>query len=207
MEIMASHYQGKELNSPNDIVVKRDGGVYFTDPNSGREPYFGVPREQELPFQGVYRLDPKDKTLTLLVDDFSKPNGLCFSLDESRLFVNDTDRNHIRMFDVQPDGRLTNGGVWAETIGEGVGVPDGMKVDQDENLYCCGPGGIHVFDTRADCLGVIRMPEQTANFAWGDDDLCSLYITASSSLYRLRARIPGFELFQESEFIGAEEAW
>ncbi|MFV1859503.1 MAG: SMP-30/gluconolactonase/LRE family protein [Anaerolineales bacterium] len=194
-EIMASHYQGKELNSPNDIVVKRDGGVYFTDPNSGRGPYYGVPREQELPFQGVYRLDPEDKTLTLLVDDFSKPNGLCFSLEESRLFVNDTDRNHIRVFDVQPDGGLTNGRVWAETIGEGVGVPDGMKIDQDENLYCCGPGGIHVFDKQADCLGVIRMPEQTANFAWGDDDLCSLYIMASSTVYRLRANIPGLELF------------
>ena len=191
LEVLATHYQDKELNSPNDIVVKRDGSIYFTDPTSGRSPYYGVPREQELPFQGVYRLDPEDKKLTLLVDDFSKPNGLCFSLNESRLFVNDTDRNHIRVFDVEPDGTLSNSQIWAETSGEGVGVPDGMKIDQDENLYCCGPGGIHVFDKQANCLGLIRMPEQTANFAWGDDDLCSLYITASSTLYRLRVKVPG----------------
>ncbi len=194
-EIMASHYQGKELNSPNDIVVKRDGGIYFTDPNSGRGPHYGVQREQELPFQGVYRLDPEERALTLLVDDFSKPNGLCFSIDETQLFVNDSDRNHIRVFDVQPDAGLTNGRVWAETIAEGEGVPDGMKIDKDENLYCCGPGGIHVFDKNAESLGVIRMPEQAANFAWGDDDLRSMYITASSTVYRLRTSIPGFELF------------
>ncbi len=194
-EIMASHYQGKELNSPNDIVVKRDGGIYFTDPNSGRGPYYGVKREQQLTFQGVYRLDPEEKALTLLVDDFSKPNGLCFSIDETQLFVNDTDRNHIRVFDVQPDAGLTNGRVWAETIAEGEGVPDGMKFDKDENLYCCGPGGIHVFDKNAESLGVIRMPEQAANFAWGDDDLRSMYITASTTVYRLRTNIPGIELF------------
>jgi gluconolactonase len=195
VEVLASHYEGKELNSPNDIVVKQDGGIYFTDPNSGRNSYYGVPREQELPFQGVYRLDPEDKKLTLLVDDFSKPNGLCFSLDEEQLFVNDSDRCHIRVFDVQPDGGLTNGRVWAEMIGEGVGVPDGMKIDQAEDLYCCGPGGIHLFDTEANCLGVVRMPEHTANFTWGDDDLCTLYITASSTLYRRRVNVPGLKLF------------
>lgn len=191
LEVLATHFQGKELNSPNDIVVKRDGSIYFTDPTSGRSEIYGVLREQELPFQGVYRLQPEDKKLTLLVDDFSKPNGLCFSLNESRLFINDSDRNHIRVFDVQPDGALSNGQLWAETLGEGVGVPDGMKIDRAENLYCCGPGGIHVFDKHAKSLGVIRMPEQTANFTWGDNDLCSLYITASSTLYRLRVNVPG----------------
>ena len=195
VEVLASHYEGKELNSPNDIVVKRDGGIYFTDPNSGRSSNYGVPREQELPFQGVYRLDPEDKKLTLLVGDFSKPNGLCFSLDETQLFVNDSDRNHIRVFDVQPDGGLTNGRVWAETIGDGVGVPDGMKIDQAGDLYCCGPGGIHLFDADANCLGVVRISEHTANFTWGDEDLCSLYITASSTLYRLRVNVPGLKLF------------
>lgn len=190
--VLASHYQGKELNSPNDIVVGRDGSIYFTDPTSGRSATYGVLREQELPFQGVYRLH---EGLSLLVDDFSRPNGLCLSLDEARLFVNDTDRNHIRVFDVQPDGSLSNGRVWAKTLGEGVGVPDGMKIDQDENLYCCGPGGVHVFDKRAHSLGVIRMPEQAANFAWGDDDLRSLYITASTTLYRLRVNVPGFSVF------------
>jgi len=193
--VLVSHYHGKELNSPNDIVVKHDASIYFTDPNSGRGPYYGVPREQELLFQGVYRLDPEGKSLTLLVDDFSKPNGLCFSLDEKHLFINDTNRQHIRVFDVRPEGTLTNGRVWAETIGEGVGAPDGMKIDQEGNLYCCGPGGIHLFDARANCLGVVRMPEHTANFAWGDDDLCNLFITASTTLYRLRVQVPGLKVF------------
>jgi len=193
--VQASHYQGKELNSPNDVIVGQNGSIYFTDPASGRSATYGVEREQELLFQGVYRLDPEDKTPTLLVNDFSKPNGLCLSLDEARLFVNDTDRNHIRVFDVQPDGSLSNGEVWAETLSEGAGVPDGMKIDQDENLYCCGPGGIHVFDKHANSSGVIRMPEQAANIAWGDDDLLSLYITASTALYRLRVKVPGLRVF------------
>jgi gluconolactonase len=154
-----------------------------------------VAREQELPFQGVYRIHPVDQAFDLLVDDFSKPNGLCFSLDEKQLFINDTNRNHVRVFDVTEDGTLRNGRVWAETIGEGEGVPDGMKIDQEGNLYCCGPGGIHVFDGMANCLGVIRMPAKAANFTWGDEDMCSLYITASTTLYRLRGKIPGLPLF------------
>ena len=193
--ILSSHFRGKELNSPNDIVVKSDGAVYFTDPNSGRGPIYGVAREQELPFQGVYRINPHDQSLALLVDDFSKPNGLCFSLDEKQLFINDTNRNHIRIFDVAEDGTLKDGGVWAETIGEGAGVPDGMKINQEGYLYCCGPGGVYVFDRSAHCLGVIRTPEKAANFAWGDEDLCGLYITASTTLYRLRVGVPGVSLF------------
>jgi gluconolactonase len=126
-----------------------------------------------------------------VADDFDQPNGLCFSLDEKRLFVNDSPRQHIRVFDVRPDGTLENGRVWAETIGEGVGVPDGMKLDRAGHLYCCGPGGIHVFDQQAHCLGVIRMPEQAANFNWGDDDLQSLFICASTTLYRIRVQVPG----------------
>jgi gluconolactonase len=193
--ILASHFNGKELNSPNDIVVKSDGAIYFTDPNSGRGPLYGVAREQELSFQGVYRIHPHDQSLDLLVDDFSKPNGLCFSLDEKQLFINDTNRNHIRVFDVAEDGTLKDGGVWAETIGEGAGVPDGMKIDQEGYLYCCGPGGVYVFDGSAHGLGVIRTPEKAANFAWGDEDLCGLYITASTTLYRLRVGVPGVSLF------------
>ena len=189
--VVASHYQGKELNSPNDIVVRSDGGIYFTDPTYGRAEYYGVPREPELDFRGVYRAEPDGQPLTLLADDFAQPNGLCFSLDERQLFVNDTDRKHIRIFDVKPDGTLANGRVWAETVGEGAGAPDGMKLDSEGNLYCCGPGGIHVFDPSAACLGVIRVPEYTANFAWGDDDLRSLFITASTSLYRIRVKVAG----------------
>ena len=115
--VLATHYGGKELNSPNDIVVKRDGAIYFTDPSFGRMEYYGRPREQELTFQGVYRLDPESGALTLLVDDFDQPNGLCFSLDESQLFVNDTMRGHVRVFDVNESGALGNGRVWAEGDG------------------------------------------------------------------------------------------
>lgn len=196
LEVLATHYQGKQLNSPNDVVVKRDGTIYFTDPAAGRSIIYGIPREPELSFAGVYRLDPTTKALTLLVDDFVLPNGLCFSLDEQRLFVNDTRRFHIRVFDVQADGTLANGRLWAETTGEGAGVPDGMKVDQAGNIYCCGPGGVHIFDVAANCLGVIQMPEQTANFVFGDADLCSLYITASTTVYRVRVKIPGHATFQ-----------
>jgi gluconolactonase len=188
--VIAAHHDGKELNSPNDVVVKSDGGVYFTDPTYGRNEYFGNPRPLPREFRGVYRAAP-DGTLTLLADDFGQPNGLCFARDERQLFVNDTERKHIRVFDVRADGTLANNRVWAETTGEGPGAPDGMKIDSAGNIYCCGPGGIHVFDPEGVCLGVIRMPEYTANFCFGDDDLRSLYVTASTSVYRLRIATPG----------------
>jgi gluconolactonase len=188
---LATHHDGQELNSPNDIVCAADGGIYFSDPPYGRAEYYGVPRPQQLPFQGVYRVGPDPKSPVLLVDDFERPNGLCFSLDGRRLFVNDTARQHIRVFDVAADGRLGGGRVWAETKGEGPGAPDGMKLDSAGNVYCCGPGGIHVFDPGAAALGVIRVPEYAANMAFGDADLRSLFITASTSVYRIRVRVPG----------------
>jgi gluconolactonase len=192
--VLASLHAGKELNSPNDVVVRSDGAIYFTDPTYGRDEGYGNPRALQLDFRGVYRIAP-DGTLSLLIDDFGQPNGLCFSLDERQLYVNDTVRRHIRRFDVRTDGTLANGRVWAETTGAGAGAPDGMKIDQAGNLYCCGPGGIHVFAPDAACLGVIRMPEYTANFCFGDDDLRSLYVTASTSLYRLRVNTPGVEQY------------
>lgn len=191
---LATHYEGKELNSPNDIVVRSDGTIFFTDPDFGRRPYYGVPRESELDFRGLYLIRP-DGELRLLVDDFGQPNGLCLSLDESKLFVNDSPRRHIRMFDVDGDA-LSGGDVWAETGGvEGERTPDGMKIDSAGNLFCVGPGGIHVFDAGAVRLGVILVPENVANFAWGEDDLRSLLITASSSLYRVRLGVPGLPAF------------
>lgn len=195
-EVLATHYDGKELNSPNDIVVKSDGNIYFTDPTSGRSAGYGVPREPELPYSSVYQLNPKTKVLTLLVDDFAKPNGLCFSRDEKQLFVNDTVRMHIRVFDVTADGRLENGRIFAETKGDKVGVPDGMKIDIQDNIYCCGPGGIHIFNPSGEALGVVLMPEHAANFCFGDNDMKSLYITASTSLYRLSVKIAGHPIFK-----------
>lgn len=198
--ILASHYEDKELNSPNDVIVRHDGTIYFTDPNFGRLPRVGVPRPQELTFQAVYRLDPDSLELSVVADDFENPNGLCFSLGQSRLFVNDSPRQHIRVFDVQPpDGSLTGGEVWAELNKDGIGVADGMKIDQAGNLYCCGPGGIHIFDQVGVYLGIIKIPEQAANFNWGDQDLSSLYICASTTLYRMRMNIPGFILWNEGQ--------
>jgi len=191
LEVLASHYQGKQLNSPNDIVCKSDGALYFTDPNSGRSAGYGVPRSQELDFQGIYRIDSQEMVLTLLADEFSKPNGLCFSLDEKCLFINDSDHNHIRVFDVKEDGRLEGGQVWAELTPEGFGVADGIKIDQDGNLFCTGPGGIHIFDIDGSYLGFIHMPEHTTNLTWGDPDFSSLYITACTSIYRLRTNTAG----------------
>jgi gluconolactonase len=189
--VLASTFEGKELNSPNDVVVKGDGGIYFTDPSYGRMEYYGVSRTPHLGFRGVYRVEPDGQRLALLADDFGQPNGLCFSADERRLFVNDTERGHIRVFDVIDDGTLGKGRVWATLSGAGPGAPDGMKIDSEENLYCCGPGGIHVFDRSANCLGIVRVPAGAANFTWGEDDLRSLFITATATLYRIRVLVPG----------------
>jgi gluconolactonase len=192
LTLLASHYAGLELNSPNDIVVKRDGIIYFTDPNFGRRPTrVGVARAQQQPCQAVYRLDPATGALARLADDFDQPNGLCFSLDETRLFVNDSPRGHIRVFEVTEDGGLRGGEVWAEVRGSGPGVPDGMKLDASGNLYCAGPGGIHIFDAGATCLGVIRVAEQAANFCWGGDDLRDLFIAASTTLWRVQVQAAG----------------
>jgi gluconolactonase len=192
--ILASHYLGRELNSPNDIIVARDGSVFFTDPTPGRMARVGIPREQDLDFQGVYRIDPEGQ-LHLLVDDFSKPNGLCLSLDEKFLYVNDTDLQHIRRFRLTAEGALTDGLLWAELHGDEPGVADGMKFDSEGYLYCSGPGGVQIYDSDAKLVGRLLTPEVAANFTWGDEDLCSLYLAATTSLYRLRVRIPGVALF------------
>lgn len=191
LTVIASHYQGKELNSPNDIVVKSDGAIYFTDPIFGRRAPYGVPREPELAICGVYRIDPATGALSLLADDFEQPNGLCFSLDEALLYVNDSPRKHIRVFQVRADGSLARGRLFAETPGEEPGVPDGMKIDVQGNVYCCGPGGIHVFAPDGARLARIRTPERACNFAFGDANYRSLYVTACTSLYRLRVLVAG----------------
>ena len=174
--------------------MKSNGDIYFTDPRFGRNPSrVGVPRKQELLFQGVFCFNPNLKELKILADDFVNPNGLCFSLDERLLYVNDSGKNHIRVFDVKEDGSIDNSRIWAHTIGDGPGVPDGMKIDSEGNLYCCAQGGLHFFDKNANYLGVLKMPEQTANFTWGDEDLCSIYLTATTTVYRIKTNIPGIK--------------
>ena len=138
--VLASAYEGKELNSPNDVVVKSDGGIYFTDPAYGRMEYYGVPRAPQSASAACTGFEPDGRRLTLLADDFGQPNGLCFSADERRLFVNDTERGHIRVFDVLAGGVVGNGRIWTTLAGEAPGAPDGMKIDSEENLDCCGPG-------------------------------------------------------------------
>jgi len=198
---LASHYEGKKLNSPNDIVVKSDGTIYFTDSAGGlfNVSMGGSDLQKYLDFSGVFRLDPKDGTLMLLVDDFEFPNGLCFSPDESLLYINDTWRRHIRVYDVNLDGTVGNGRLFTDVTGEDPGHPDGMKVDIEGNVYCSGPGGIHVFDTSANHLGRIRTPENVSNMAWGDKDWKSLYITARTSVYRIRFKIPGIPVTIQEE--------
>ena len=183
---LASNYEGKRLNSPNDLAVKSDGSIYFTDP-----PYGIEPEQEELGFYGVYRLAP-DGALTLLVDDFVRPNGIAFSPDESKLYVNDSEKGHIRVFNVQPDGTLDTGKLFAELKPPSEkGAADGMKVDIKGNVYSTGPGGVWVFSPNGMLLGIIETPEAPANLAWGDRDYQTLYITARNSLYRVRLRIPG----------------
>ncbi|MBR8828606.1 MAG: SMP-30/gluconolactonase/LRE family protein [Gomphosphaeria aponina SAG 52.96 = DSM 107014] len=183
---LASEYKGKKLNSPNDLVVKSDGSIYFTDP-----PYGIKSEEEELGFSGVYRLAP-DGTLTLLIDDFIRPNGIAFSPDETKLYVNDSEAGHIRVFNVKAEGILAGGEIFAELKDSSQeGVPDGMKVDQEGNIYSTGPGGVWVFSPTGELLGIIEVPEAPANLAWGDGDYQTLYITARNSLYRIRLNIPG----------------
>ncbi len=189
--VLADTFRGKPLNSPNDVVAKSDGTVYFTDPTYGIEPH-----EQELPFQGVYRLDTERRELSLLVDNFVRPNGLAFSPDEAVLYIGDSsiDKRHVRAFNVDSDGALSHGRVFAEICSELPGNPDGMKVDADGSLYVSAAGGIWVFSEDGGHLGTIRTPEIPSNCAWGDEDWRALFITARTSIYRLRTNVAGVKV-------------
>ena len=198
--VLAERFQGKRLNSPNDIVLKSDGTIYFTDPPYAVQPSTpGVPRPEgwwanpipgkEQPCHGVYRLAP-DGTLHLLVDDFALPNGLAFSPDESVLYIDDSAHKHIRAFAVGADGRLTNGRVLLDMASEDPGVPDGLKVDVRGNVFCTEPGGVWVCRANGTLLGRIVLPELPANLAWGEDGSV-LFLTARTSVYRLPTKTRG----------------
>lgn len=186
--VLADHYEGKKLNSPNDVIVGPDGALYFTDPTLD----LVAGEKQEIPFQGVYRLDDTG-SVRLLTKDLGQPNGLAFSPDGKQLYVDDDEQRNIHVYDVSPDGSLTNGRVFgAELGGKHEGVPDGMKVDKNGNLFVTGPKGIWVWDAKGNHLGTIAMPEQPANLTWGDKDYRTLYITATTSVYRLETKTTGF---------------
>jgi gluconolactonase len=169
-------------------VLGPDGAIYFTDPT------LDLPKgeQQELSFQGVFRLDHSGR-VSLLTADLSQPNGLAFSPDGKKLYVDDSQQRNIRVYEFQPNGTVTNGRIFGQEPGnKGEGVPDGMKVDTAGNIYVTGPGGIWVWDPSGRHLGTILLPEQPANLAWGDADLGTLYITATTSVYRLKTSAPGF---------------
>lgn len=203
--ILADSYHGKRLNSPNDLVYRSDGSLYFTDP-----PY-GLPTQQDndplkqLRVNGVYRIPdalqhkpgaPPDRArLQLLISDLTRPNGIAFSPDGKYLYVNNSQPKKFWMrYIVRPDGTLTGGRMFCDvTSDKRPGDPDGMKVDTRGNIYSAGPGGVWIFSPSGKHLGTIDIPERLGNVAWGDADHRMLYITASTSVYRIHLLIPGIE--------------
>lgn len=186
--VLADKYDGKRFNSPNDVIAGPDGALYFTDPTLD----LVKGEKQEIPFQGVYRLDAKGG-VRLLSKDLTQPNGLAFSPDGRRFYVDDSEERNIRVYDVAADGKLLNGRIFGDEEGDPHdGVPDGIKVDERGDLFVTGPEGIWIWDAQGHHLGTIVVPEQPANLAWGDKDYRTLYITATNSVYRLRTRVRGF---------------
>ncbi|HXH14271.1 MAG TPA: SMP-30/gluconolactonase/LRE family protein [Alphaproteobacteria bacterium] len=187
--VLADRWDGKRLNRPNDIVGKSDGSLYFTNP--GRERL--DPAVVEMPFNSVHRITP-DGRVDLVIPNVDYPNGLAFSPDERLLYVANTrPGQYILVYDVHPDGTVSNGRHFAEMPSETTtnGVPDGMKVDQAGRVYCTGPGGCWVFEPSGALIGIIRLPEYPANCAWGGPDRQTMFFTANTSIYRLRMKTPG----------------
>ncbi|MBI4558035.1 MAG: SMP-30/gluconolactonase/LRE family protein [Candidatus Hydrogenedentes bacterium] len=178
--VLAERYEGKRLNSPNDVVVRSDGAVFFTDPPYGLEG-----RPAELDFAGVYLLRP-DGTLRLLIADFVKPNGLALSPDEKTLYIADTDGGHIRAFMVASDGTISDGRLFCN-----LPRPDGMKVDVAGNVWCTAEDGVRVMQPDGSLLTTVRCPQAPANCAFGDQDFKTLYVTARTAVYRVRTTVAG----------------
>jgi len=185
--VLADRYRGMRLNSPNDVTLGPDGALYFTDPTLD----LVKGEKQETPFQGVYRL-AEDGTLTLLIQDLVQPNGLAFSPDGHILYVDDTEQRTIWRYDFD-HGKASNGRLFAEEKVEGQhGVPDGIKVDQQGNLYVTGPGGIWVWTPAGKRLGRILLPSTAANLTWGGENLATLFITAGHSVYSINTKTMGY---------------
>lgn len=185
LTVVVDNYKGKRLNSPNDLAIKSDGSIYFTDPP------FGVSDEdRELGFSGVYRYS-EENGLQLLIDDFDLPNGIVFSPDESRIYVNDSRHNHIRVFEVHEDGSLANGRIFAEMQSDDEGAADGMKVDTEGNVYSTGPGGLWIFSAEGKLLQQIETPTRITNVAWGGSNFSSLFLTAPNAVYKLETNTTG----------------
>jgi gluconolactonase len=206
LTVLADRYEGKRLNSPNDLVYRSDGSLYFTDPPYGLRTQRNNDPEKELPFNGVFRIPdaashpagapPDNAHLQLIIRDLSWPNGIAFSPDEKYLYVAVSDPNHKvwMRYNVNPDGSVSGGKVFFDaTSDQAPGGPDGIKVDRKGDLYGAGPGGVWIFSPAGRHLGTIKIPERMANCAWGGADGKTLYITASTSVYRIRLKIPGLK--------------
>ena len=178
---LATRYGGKRLNSPNDVVCRSDGSVYFSDP-----PYAVKSEQRELDFQGVFRVSPDGQMVMLAARDFVKPNGLAFSPDEKILYIVDTELGHVRAFDVRTDGSITNSRVFCN-----VERPDGMRVDVEGNLYVCGMKSVEIFDPAGKKTGEVALPERPANVAFGEPDRMTIFICARTGLYRVRVNVAG----------------
>ena len=192
-ELVAYHHEGRYLNSPNDVIVRgADGGIYFTDPDYGRwNDWIGQERTRDLDFRGLWRVPHAGGAVELLVarDEFDQPNGLCFSPDESLLYVNDSARCHVKVFDVAADGTISGSRLLAEGIGTGVprsGNVDGMECDELGNVWVTGTGGVWVLSPQGERLGVIETPEVAGSLCWGGEDLHSLFIMTSTTAHVIR---------------------
>lgn len=194
--VLAERFEGKRLNSPNDVVVKSDGSIWFTDPNYGiASDFVGVRAEQEMSGCHVYRIDPCDGSTRIVADDFVMPNGLAFSPDESRLYIADSgflrdesSPRHIRVFDVRDDGSLAGGDIFT-TISPG--IPDGFRIDTGGRLWAGAGDGVQCITPQGELIGKILVPESSANLAFGGPQRNRLYITATSSLYAIDTRVTG----------------
>jgi gluconolactonase len=189
LTVIANSFQGRRLNRPNDVVVKSDGAIYFTDPGAGI-----VAEEWDLQYSGVYRVTPDLGTKSLLTETFIQPNGIAFTTDERLLYINDSRRRHIRAFELLPNGMLAKqtDAVFADLAGNEPGVPDGMKVDLAGNVYCGGSGGLYILNAQGKKLGrIVHGHPATTNIAFGGDDWKTLYFTSRSSLFSVSLKVAG----------------
>jgi gluconolactonase len=205
--LLADSYQGKKLSSPNDLVYKSDGSLYFTDPPYGLPSHDDTDPTKELQVNGVYRIPnalqqkpgaaPARDKLQLVIGDLARPNGIAFSPDEKYLYIAESGKKVWLRYRVQPDGSVTDGALFLDPFADkttdpkATDVPDGIRVDKKGNLYGSGPGGVWIISPDGKHLGTIKVPERVANVAWGDKDAKTLYVTASTSIYRIKLKIPG----------------
>lgn len=189
LTVIANSFQGKRLLRPNDVIVKSDGSIYFTDPGGN-----AAPEQWDVTISGVYRVSPDLGSMSLIVDDMVRPNGLAFSPDESTLYVADTRRRQVRAYQMQANGTIAKetSRVFVDLGGTEPGVPDGIKVDAEGNVYSGGSGGLYIIDSKGKKLGrIVHGQAATTNVAFGGDDWKTLYFTTASTLFSVNVKIAG----------------